>query len=57
MPAPKDQFMPTAREQYDRGAPLNYLRRKYHMSDSELKDMAPEEFDDDNQSENITSGY
>jgi hypothetical protein len=54
---PDEQFMPEARKLYDRGAPLSHIKRKYHMSDSELRDMAPEKFDEAQESENEISGY
>lgn len=57
MSKPKEQFMPAARKQYDEGAPLEFLRRKYHMSDSEIKDMAPEEFGEELETGNEISGY
>ncbi len=30
-------------ELYDQGTPLRVLRRKYHLSDSEAQDVAPED--------------
>lgn len=49
--------MPQARELYERGAPLPYLRRRFHLSDSELEDVAPEEFDETFEPESDIGGY
>ena len=45
-----------ARLAYEHGAPLYVLRRRFHLSNSEAQDMAPEEFEDDAQAD-MTSGY
>lgn len=45
-----------ARLAYEHGAPIYVLRRRFHMSDSETQDMAPEEFDDAVQADKV-SGY
>ncbi len=34
------------REAYEQGMPLHVLRRRFHLSDSEAQDVAPEEFGD-----------
>jgi len=31
------------RTRYEKGAPLSYLKRRYHLSASEMEDIAPEE--------------
>ncbi len=54
---PDEQFMPQVRELYEQGAPVKYLRRKYHLSESELQDMAPEEFDETFEPESDIGGY
>lgn len=36
-----------SRKAYDDGMPLGVLRRRMHLTESELRDIAPEEFDDD----------
>lgn len=45
-----------AREAYENGMPLHVLRRRFHLSDSEAQDVAPEEFRDDVQADSV-SGY
>ncbi len=47
----------TPREAYDRGVSLRRIKHRYHMSDSELQDMAPEEFEVEFKPENIIGGY
>ncbi len=42
-------------ELYDQGTPLRVLRRKYHLSDSEAQDVAPE--DDWSEPSNGVGGY
>ncbi len=46
----------TAREAYERGASVEALKKWFHLSDSEAQDIAPEEFEDDPES-NSVSGY
>ena len=47
-----------AREQYDKGVPLNRIARRFHMSRSEIEDMAPEEIETDTPGpENDIGGY
>ena len=36
-----------ARLAYENGMPVRTMRRRYHMSDSEVRDTCPEEFDDE----------
>ena len=45
-----------ARHAYDHGMPLHIVKRRFHLSDSEVEEMAPEEFDDDAQADAV-SGY
>lgn len=45
-----------ARHAYDHGMPLHIVKRRFHLSDSEAADMAPEEFSDDTQADAV-SGY
>ena len=45
-----------ARHAYDHGMPLHIVKRRFHLSDSEAAEVAPEEFDDDVQADNV-SGY
>ncbi len=47
----------SAREMYERGVPLRVLRKRFHMSESELQDMAPEEFETHPEPENDIGGY
>ena len=47
---------PTPRQAYDHGMPLHIVKRRFHLSDSEAAEMAPEEFEDDNQADDV-SGY
>ena len=47
---------PKARAAYEDGAPLRYLRRKFHLTDGELRDVAPEEFTDQPKPEGL-GGY
>lgn len=49
--------MPQARELYECGAPLKCLRRRFHLSESELRDVAPEEFDETHEPESDIGGY
>lgn len=47
-----------ARRAYEDGMGLQRLRRRFHLSDGELRDVAPEEFnDDDPQPEGNIGGY
>ena len=50
-------FASSPREAYEKGAPLWFIRQKYHLSDSEAQDVAPEEFEDANTGRNKVSGY
>jgi hypothetical protein len=52
-----EQFMPDAREAYDRGVSLNALRRRFHLSKSEMQDLAPEEFEHHAEPEGSVGGY
>ena len=45
---------PTPRQAYENGMPIDVIRRRYHLSQSEAEDVAPEEFEDES---NMTSGY
>ena len=45
-----------ARHAYDHGMPLHVLRRRFHLSDSEAEDMAPEDFERVEQADSV-SGY
>ena len=45
-----------ARQAYENGMPLHVLRRRFHLSDSEAQDVAPEEFEHDEQADSV-SGY
>ncbi len=47
----------TAREAYERGASVDALRKWFHLSESEVQDVAPEEFVDDDAGQNGVSGY
>lgn len=47
----------TPREAYDRGVPLRAIKRRFHMSESEMEDLAPEEFEAEPSSENPIGGY
>lgn len=44
------------RHAYDHGMPLHIVKRRFHLSDSEAQEVAPEEFDDDTQADSV-SGY
>ena len=44
------------REAYEDGMPLHVLCRRFHLSDSEAQDVAPEEFEHDEQAGSV-SGY
>lgn len=37
---------PRARDAYEQGASLRAIKRRLHLNDGELKDIAPDEFDD-----------
>ncbi len=50
------QVFPKARASYEDGASLRYLRRKFGLTDGELKDVAPEEFVDHPKPEGL-GGY
>ena len=47
------------RQAYEDGMPLHIVRRRFHLSDSEAQDVAPEEFDDRHTGagQNKVSGY
>lgn len=46
------------RRAYERGASLQWLRRRYGLTDGELRDLCPEEFIEDHPApEGETSGY
>ena len=45
-----------ARQAYEQGMPLHVLRRRFHLSDSEAQDVAPEEFGDEARPEGV-GGY
>lgn len=45
-----------AREAYEDGMSLHVLRRRFHLSDSEAQDVAPEEFEHVEQAGSV-SGY
>ncbi len=53
---PGTSELPSPREAYEDGMPLHVLRRRYHLSDSEAQDVAPEEFEDETESNGV-SGY
>lgn len=36
-----------ARQAYEAGVSLRVIQRRYHLTDGELHDVAPEEFDDE----------
>lgn len=44
------------RQAYEDGMPLHVVRRRFHLSDSEAQDIAPEEFQDEPE-RNKVSGY
>jgi len=45
-----------ARQAYEDGTPLSVLRRRFHLSEGEAREVAPEEFGDDAQADSV-SGY
>ncbi len=47
----------TPREAYERGASVAALRKWFHLSESEVQDVAPEEFEDQDAGQNGVSGY
>lgn len=48
----------TPREAYDRGMPLRHIKRKFHMSNSEIEDMAPEEREQEtHKPDSMVGGY
>ena len=53
---PSSKSFAAAREAYEDGMPLHVLRRRFHLSDSEARDVAPEEFKHDEQADSV-SGY
>lgn len=46
-----------ARQAYLAGMSLERLRRRFHLSEGELRDVAPEEFAEDPQPEGNIGGY
>ena len=46
-----------ARQAYEDGMSLKRLRREFHLSDGELRDVAPEEFVEAPQPEGNVGGY
>ncbi len=44
------------RQAYEDGMPLSVMRRRFHLSESEAQDIAPEEFEDEPE-RNSVSGY
>lgn len=47
-----------AREAYDAGMPLHLIKLLFHMSDGELREMAPDEFPDESEGpEGNLGGY
>ncbi len=46
-----------ARQAYDAEMPLRAIQRKYRMNDEEIRDMAPEEFQDEGASPEGGGGY
>ncbi|MFB3110674.1 MAG: hypothetical protein ACE10G_01450 [Gemmatimonadales bacterium] len=46
-----------ARRAYENGMSLERLRRRFHLSEGELRDVAPEEFIEDPQPEGNIGGY
>ncbi len=47
----------TPREAYERGASVTALMRWFHLSNSEVQDVAPEEFGDEDSGRDKVSGY
>lgn len=45
-----------ARHAYENGMPLHIVKRRFHLSDSEVAELVPEEFSDDTQADSV-SGY
>lgn len=45
------------REAYERGASVEALKKWFHLSDSEVRDVAPEEFEHEEAERNMVSGY
>lgn len=50
-------FFPAAREAYERGMSVRRLKARFHLSDSELEDIAPEEFPKDDARPEGPGGY
>ena len=46
-----------AREAYLDGMSLEHLRRRFHLSDGELRDIAPEEFIETPEPDGNVGGY
>ncbi len=51
-----NSVLSTPRQAYEDGMPLHVVRRRYHLSDSEAQDVAPEEFEEALE-RNRVSGY
>lgn len=47
----------TPREAYENGASVAALKKWFHLSDSEVQDVAPEEFEREDAGQNSVSGY
>jgi len=50
-------FQREIRDLYEQGASVVYLKRKYHLSNSELQEIAPDAFEEFPQPENSIGGY
>ncbi len=46
----------TPRHAYEHGMPLHIVKRRFHLSDSEAQEVAPEEYETDEQADSV-SGY
>ncbi len=46
-----------ARAAYDEGSSVRVLRRRFHMTDGELRDTVPEEFPEEGQTPEGDCGY
>ena len=56
-PFPYPRSYAGAREAYEDGVSLERLRLEFHLSDGELRDVAPEEFTETPQPEGDAGGY
>ncbi len=45
-----------ARHAYENGMPLHIVKRRFHLSESEAEEMAPEEYATDEQADSV-GGY